>query len=331
MDWWYRIAFDAPQDTDAADFDLLLNGINYKAEVWLNGVRLGTMAGAFKRGVFPTKGLLKKNGKNILAVHILPSNNPGIPHEQNIASFGPNGGSLCLDGPTFISSEGWDWIPGMRDRNIGIWQDVKLIKTNKIKIQDPFVITDLPLPDTTYADLTIQTTLVNVTGQPQQVTLTGKIENITFTKEVSLAKNEQKEITLSGDEFKQLRMQKPRLWWPNGYGAQHLYTLELAVKQGNETLQVQTIRFGVREFSYEFMAQSQAKENVRFNYSPTDARDAGKPLFNYKEAVTLTNTNYPDIAIPTFEEGAEKYIQRLTEEKDNPYLTILVNGKRIFL
>jgi len=332
MDWWYRVEFNAPKDEDCEDYELLLNGINYKADIWLNGKRLGNMAGAFKRGVFPTKGILKEGEKNILAIHIFPPNNPGIPHEQNKLSFGGNGGALCLDGPTFISSEGWDWIPGIRDRNIGIWQDVKLIKVNKVKIEDPFVITDLPLPDTTYADLIIRATLNNISGQKQEITLRGKIENIIFSKKIILSKGEIKEINIDRNEFSQLRIQNPKLWWPNGYGEQPLYNLQLSIEQDNKILQTKNIRFGVRELSYELMAQSEAKENVRFNYSPTDSRDAGKPSFNNKKAVKLEKTQYPDIFVPTFESGAEKYINKITEneEKDNPYLTILVNGKKIF-
>ena len=52
---------------------------------------------------------------------------PGIPHEQSIAA-GParTAAMLALDGPTFIATEGWDWIPGIRDRDTGIWQGVEL-------------------------------------------------------------------------------------------------------------------------------------------------------------------------------------------------------------
>lgn len=63
---------------------------------------------------------------------------------------------LCLDGPTFISSEGWDWVPGIRDRNIGIWQDVHLRFTNGIRLHDTQVVTHLALPDTTVAEITVQ-------------------------------------------------------------------------------------------------------------------------------------------------------------------------------
>lgn len=99
---------------------------------------------------------------NVLAVKIYPPYNPGIPHEQSkAAGRGPNGGQLCLDGPTFISSEGWDWIPGIRDRNIGIWQDVTLAYTGDVTLAYPQVVTDLPLPDTSSADVTVRMEMTN--------------------------------------------------------------------------------------------------------------------------------------------------------------------------
>jgi len=117
-DWWYRLPIQLPENSDRKTVWLLFNGINYKADIWLNGKLLGKIAGAFQRGEFDATKLLAPNGKNILAVHIYPPNNPGIPQQESPkAGQGPNGGQLCLDGPTFISSEGWDWIPGIRDRN----------------------------------------------------------------------------------------------------------------------------------------------------------------------------------------------------------------------
>jgi beta-galactosidase/beta-glucuronidase len=103
MDWLYRVVFDAPQQVKGKHTHLILNGINYRAEVYLNSKLLGTMVGAFKRGIFDVTDAINENGKNVLAVRIIPPDNPGIPAEQIIEGRGPNGGLLCLDGPTFIS------------------------------------------------------------------------------------------------------------------------------------------------------------------------------------------------------------------------------------
>ncbi|MBP3758001.1 MAG: glycoside hydrolase family 2, partial [Prevotella sp.] len=160
-EWWYRTMLILDQEMlDKRVIQLLFNGINYRADVWLNGVKLGTVNGAFCRGLFDIKEVARKD--NILAVHIYPPFNPGFPHEQSaVSGRGPNGGQLCLDGPTFISSEGWDWMPGVRDRNIGIWQDVLLQVNDGISINDTHVITDLPLPSVDYADLIVETELQN--------------------------------------------------------------------------------------------------------------------------------------------------------------------------
>lgn len=330
MDWWYRISFEIPQDNWNSDYLLLLNGINYKADIWLNGRRLGTMNGAFKRGCFPVSGLLDKKGLNTLAIHIFPPNNPGIPFEETKEWFGGNGGALCLDGPTFISSEGWDWIPAIRCRNIGVWQDVKLIRVGDVLMEDPQVITDLPLPDTIYADIMIKVPVVNKTAEEQIFSINGKIGDISFSKEVVLHPLDRKEICFTSEKFKQLRFHNPALWWPNGYGAQTLYNLNLTVVQENQVLQTKNIRFGIRELSYKLMAQTPEKKNVRFLYSPTDVKGKEISLFNYKKRVAIKNPAFPQVVIPTLSDGAVQYLQEEVNRSDNPFLTICVNGKPIF-
>lgn len=159
-EWWYRIRFDKPADVAGCRVWLNFEGINYRADVWLNGRKLGDIRGAFVEGLFDVTECFSDH--NVLAVKIYPPYNPGIPHEQSkAAGRGPNGGQLCLDGPTFISSEGWDWIPGIRDRNIGIWQDVTLAYTGDVTLAYPQVVTDLPLPDTSSADVTVRMEMTN--------------------------------------------------------------------------------------------------------------------------------------------------------------------------
>lgn len=129
--------------------------------------------------------------KNLLAIRILPPNNPGIPHEANKKEgIGPNGGALCLDGPTFISSEGWDWIPGIRDRNMGIWQDVRVKFGNELEIVDTHVIADLPLPDTTSVNFIVQTEIYNSSKTTCTANLHFNIGGVSAVYPVSLNANE---------------------------------------------------------------------------------------------------------------------------------------------
>ncbi|HML65104.1 MAG TPA: glycoside hydrolase family 2 TIM barrel-domain containing protein [Dysgonomonas sp.] len=327
-DWWYRCKFTVPKDIDGNQLRLLFNGINYKADIYLNGKSLGDMKGAFIRGEFNITDLVNKNGENILAVHVFPPHNPGIPHEQSmIAGQGLNGGVLSTDGPTFISSIGWDWIPGIRDRNTGIWQDVRLKVGGDIIIGDPLVTTDILLPDTTQAKISIKNIVKNITSKTVNGTLTAKIENINISLPFTLAANEEKEITFTPEQFKELNIKNPRLWWPNGYGRPELYNLDLTVEANNKVSDTKSLKFGIREMSYELMVNDNS-QNKRVLYTPNETVNKGKPVFDYINRVAFTKDNN----LPTIAKDADTSgLQPLSNDDPvGPFFAIRVNGVRIF-
>jgi hypothetical protein len=275
QDYWYRTEFAAPGQfrLAGARFTLTFQGINYKAEVWLNGKSLGTITGAFIRGVFDVTGILKPSGQvNVLAVRVSPPPHPGIPQEQSIKGGpGENGGIMCLDGPTFVATEGWDWIPGIRDRDTGIWQPVVLADAYGVKIGDPQIVTSLPLPDTSRADVEITVPLENVTGATVHGALDASFGQTHVRKDIVLPPGEST-VKLTPAEFPQLTVQHPRLWWPNGYGKPELYDLELSFVQGKDTSANKHVRFGIREITYELSLLDSTGHLRRVEFSPTDAR-----------------------------------------------------------
>ena len=329
IDWWYRKSFEltVPQDKQVY---LVFEGINYMAQVFLNGKKLGNIKGAFTCREFDITNIAHRDGKNnILAVHIYPPANPGIPHEQSmIAGQGLNGGMLSLDGPTFIASIGWDWIPGIRDRNTGIWQDVKLRVGGEVAIGDPMVISDLNLPDTSLAQLKITIPLKNRTSKLARGVLTAKIENITLQQSYTLQPNEEKTIVFDSQQFAELNIRNPRLWWPNGYGNPELYDLTMEVSSANVLSDTKKLRFGIREMSYELMAQNAEKENVRYEYSPVNTKNPGKPVFNYENRTFFTKDNQLASINPEADLSGLKELP--ADDPVGPFLVIKVNGVRIF-
>jgi hypothetical protein len=188
-DYWYRTEFNPPASLRGRRLTITLHGINYAASVWLNGKLLGEVRGAFSRGEFDVSANVTPGRPNALAVRVSPPPHPGIPHEQSIiAGPGPNGGIMCLDGPTFICTEGWDWIPGVRDRATGIWQEVRLKATGLVKIGDPHVITDLPLPDTSRASVNLTVPLRNDSARPVAGVLEAAFEGVTIRRRVVVAR-----------------------------------------------------------------------------------------------------------------------------------------------
>ncbi len=249
--YWYRTPFTVPQSYAGQRVWLNFQGINYIAAVWVNGRQAGTIKGAFARGIFDVTSSVVIGGSNALAVQVLPQPHPGETHEKTIAKgTGPNGGVTGRDGPTFLCTVGWDWIPTIRDRDTGIWQGVTLSATGPVVVQDPYVTSDLPLPRTDSADLTVQATVRNVTPTAVAGTLTGVIEGIKFKQEVALGPQETRPVEFAPGATPGLHVRQPRLWWPNGYGPQNLYTLHLSFAVKGTVSDEQDVTFGVRKITY---------------------------------------------------------------------------------
>lgn len=289
QDYWYRTEFTVPKSFAGRELWLNFNGINYYAEIWLNGTYLGHITGAFIRGKFDVTQFIKPAATNVLAIMIAPPPDPGIPSEQSVKyGAGDNGGKLCLDSPTFVCTEGWDWIPGIRDRDAGIWQEVVLQATGPVTLGDPQVITKLPLPDTSRAAVTVQAELHNASAAVQAGVLKGAFEGVKFQQPVTLQAGETKTISFAPGDFPQLTVQHPRLWWPNGYGKPELYQLKLDFVAGNKQVSDEKVlHFGIREMSYQLGVKVPAGDVRRFEYTPTVAREQGQPVIDNRRISML--------------------------------------------
>jgi hypothetical protein len=345
QDYWYRTEFKAPPTASGRHLSLTFQGINYAATVWLNGQSLGTIKGAFIRGVFDVTRVIKPGHTNVLAVRISPPPHPGIPQEQSIKGGpGENGGIMCLDGPTFVATEGWDWIPAIRDRDTGIWQPVTLSASGGVKIGDPQIVTSLPLPDTSRADVEISIPLDNASAAPVRGTLNAAFEQVTISKPIILAPGKSA-IKLTPAEFAQLTVQHPRLWWPNGYGKQDLYHLKLTFTESNQESDTKEVRFGIREITYELSLLDSTGHLRRLEYSPTVARQKNEQVVDVSHegmreipAADPFPASFPEAWregwhswVGSLAPGAESStsLHTLDDLKPAPYLVIKVNGVRI--
>lgn len=241
-DFWYRTEFLAPAAASGDVTRLCFDGINWKAEVYLNGERLGRIDGGFTRGSFDVTGKLHAGSANALAVRVAKNDTPGSAKQKTFESTGKNGGALGADNPTYHASIGWDWIPTVRGRNTGIWADVTLVTTGPVVLRDPLVSSTLPLPDVSSAEVAIEVFAHNLTTKPISGTLHGRFGDIAFHQPVQLAA--QQELLVKCKAF---RVAKPELWWPNGYGEPHLYDVELRLEpRGHRVHQLQ-FKAGIRQ------------------------------------------------------------------------------------
>ena len=217
--WWYRVEFDVPRATTppsansgrkggATSFSVLgeqswlhFDGINYRANIWLNGKQIasdkdavGTWR-AFEYNV--TDAVLK--GKNVLAVEVAP------PTENDL-------------GYNWV-----DWSPAPPDKNMGLWRDVWLSFSRPVSVRNTQVISDLSVPDLNSAKLTVTTTLRNPTEHAITGVVSATIEDVHVAQPVVVAAGETKLVTFGPEQYPQLVIKKPRVWWPAPLGAQNLY------------------------------------------------------------------------------------------------------------
>ncbi|UTA67112.1 glycosyl hydrolase 2 galactose-binding domain-containing protein [Emticicia sp. 21SJ11W-3] len=224
--WWFRNTFTI-DDLDTAEEQLALHvdGVNYRANFWLNGVKIAsqdTLFGAFRQfEIDITKAA--KDGENTLLVEVFP------PKVRNFYMG-------------FV-----DWAPTPPDHYMGIYRDIRLRRSGKVSMNATFVAPDLDPKDLSKASLTVSTELTNHTNDAKTVEVTGTIENISFSKSVKLAPKERKEVRFSPADTKELLIKNPKLWWPNGLGNPDLYTLNMEVKEQGKLSDKQSTRFGIRK------------------------------------------------------------------------------------
>lgn len=302
--YWFRTEFVIPRNFKGKDIWLKFHGINYRCEIWLNGKLLGQMAGMFNSKSFDITSVANLSGKNALAVSVLPVDFPGDTKTKGdrpgAVGENRNGGDGEIGkNVTMLMSAGWDFTApdGIRDRNTGIWRDVELYATGKVCLENPFVQTKLPLPDTTSSRQTISVEVVNYSNISQTGVLQGFIpENKTsFEKKITLAPGQRETIIFSPEEFRQLQFKNPKLWWPVNKGKQNLYTLQLKFISPSKIISHSiSTRFGIREISSD---QNTPDHSRRFlvNGNPVFVRGTNwvpEAMLKNSEERTFTELKY---------------------------------------
>src|SRR5208283_2543478 len=236
--WWYRKEFDVPKHWKGRTLWMGFHGINYRAEIWINGKKLAgsdEVVGAFRRYHFDVTSFVHPGGKNVIA----------------LAVSAPKAGEL---GITFV-----DWNPTPPDKDLGLWQEVVLRERGPVAVRHPFVDSRLNLPAADEAVLTVRAELQNATDAPVKGTLKGKISGetapIDFSQAVQLAAKETREVVISPDSVAALRVAHPKLWWPYQMGEPFLHklSLEFVVEHGGVS-DAADVSFGIVQMDSEITA-----------------------------------------------------------------------------
>ncbi len=249
QDWWYRTTFTAPANRDV--YSLVFKGINYRADIWLNGHKIASKAqavGMYNDFEFDVTEAIHAGAENVLAVKITPER--ALAQDIELADSWLDWINWKYIG--FQDPEHKLDIPFVPDRNAGVWKRVYLSTTGAVTIRNPYVASDLPLPALSPAALTVYCDLSNRTGKPVEGVLAGDISRlgkpeIHFERKVSLLRNETQEVAITPQDVSQLSVVDPDLWWPYQWGKPNLYHLKLRFEISGTDSDAQEIDFGIRK------------------------------------------------------------------------------------
>ncbi|WP_430809342.1 MULTISPECIES: glycoside hydrolase family 2 protein [unclassified Carboxylicivirga] len=250
--WWYRKDFELSKKADDSFYRLRFEGLNYKANIWVNGTQIGDekkVEGPFSRWTFDVSEYLK-TGKNTIAVEIIP----------------PVRGDLTIG---FV-----DWNPAAPDQNMGLWRGVELLMSKEVSLESPYVTTRLNRKNGKDAELSVTTLVTNHSPKKQDAVVQVEIEGIgIISRAVELQPGESRDVALSPKDYPELNVKDARLWWPNNLGEPTLHNLTVSVRVEGKLSHSLNSRFGIREI--EQYVNAAGHKGWKINGKPLTIKGAG--------------------------------------------------------
>lgn len=232
--WWFRREFEIPASCQGKTIWLNFRGINYRANIWVNGHRIADttqVVGAFRFYEFDITEMAQAGATNVVAVEV------SAPRPNDL---------------------GINWVdvnPTPPDKNLGLWQEVFVTASGPVALRHPQVISPVDLPSLDRAHLTVSAELQNTSGHTIRGILEGHIDNLDFRQEVELEARQKKRVTFSPERFAHLNLSHPRLWWPWQMGPQNLYALKIEFRINGEVSDSGEAHFGIREVTSELTSE----------------------------------------------------------------------------
>jgi exo-1,4-beta-D-glucosaminidase len=250
--WWYRNEFFLNSSSPTQTASLTFKGLNYRANIWLNGVQIadsseivGTFV-YFEVDITPW-AKVSNSTPNVIAVEIYRPHDSWTPPDNT---------------DTDLAISFVDWAPFAPDSSMGLWREVLLnVRDGPVSIEYPLVESQVQLAEgapfsTATASLTVMAEVTNFANEHITGVVSGSIPGVAnFSQSVTLKPKERQQVFYSNFQFPQLNLDKPNLWWPWQMGESYLYNLTMSFSVGNVVYDSLDSRFGVREITSKLNSQ----------------------------------------------------------------------------
>jgi exo-1,4-beta-D-glucosaminidase len=249
--WWYRTRVAVPESARGKTLWLRFGGINYRANIWLNGQQLAAssdVAGAYRTYEFDVTRMLTPGKENAIAVE----------------TFAPTEHDLAIN---------WvDWNPCPPDKDMGLTGDVALYTSGPVSVRSPMVDTHLS-GSSDVAELTVYGEVHNASAQQVRGTVAIALLGVKAEQPVTLDARETRTVVFAPEQFPKLRVQHAPLWWPYQMGESHLEMLRMGFRMEGKLSDERTAQVGIREVTSELT--DKGARLFRVNGKPVLVRGGG--------------------------------------------------------
>lgn len=256
-EWWYRTTFTGPDGLGPDErLELVFEGLDTYATVWLNGVELGRTENMFREHVFDITSAVA--GENTVAVRFDP---PLVAVAgKPVPSYGMTMGAEPAKALMRKAQYGYGWDWGPRLPTIGIWRPVGLRRTRQAAIDGVHFVTETLTADHAHVTVTVEVDrFATDAGLIAEVMLRDADHQIVARQSAEIAPGTASvQITLDLDD--------PHTWWTHDLGEPYLYTLDVSLCAGDFELDHDRRQVGVR--------------TIELDQSP-DAQEPGTQFFTF--------------------------------------------------
>jgi len=310
--WWYRKRFRVPaQFLHHERQELIFDGLDLYAQVFLNGKRVGSAANAFVSVAFDVKPFLRA-GDNELIVRMTAGSElarakePGrtTPDAAEVALTGDFPQRKWLRKPQF--EYGWDWIEPLP--NVGITGPVRLEGRSHVVLNEVRLDTVIRGKK---VFLEVEAVVENLhPWSERSCTLKLSLKPPGGKKEIS--RSYELDSPVGRSPVRDLiEVPEPQLWWPNGAGGQPLYQVVARVLDGRAECDRREFAVGLRTVEID---RSRLREGSRFCIKVN-----GRRIF-----CKGANWGPADAILPRV--TRQKYEQLVAEARDAHFNMFRVNG-----
>ncbi|KPJ62722.1 hypothetical protein AMK68_04585, partial [candidate division KD3-62 bacterium DG_56] len=312
-DWWYRREFSVPKSAIREKTELVFDGIDTFATVWLNGVAVGRTDNMFRQYRFDVTDVIKPAEKNVVVVRVAST-------VKTIESIDPKQYFACFYVPRVFVRKAqchfsWDWSPQLPA--VGIWQSVWLESYDAGQLTDVCVRTRCDGAVSFLVETDQRRLRQDLDGREHRGR---KVETYVppdkIVVEISGHGQRYRKTVVSRGQRNHLTifMKRPQLWWPTGMGEPSLYDYQVALVRDGKVRDRVSGRFGVREV--ELIEEPRAEGGFTFRF-----RINGQDVF-CKGANWVPADCFPG----TVSDDKYRYLIRLAREANFNMLRIWGGG-----